>query len=241
MNSSKTTFKMDTRILSLFYNKFLTKIKKEINGLVYTVTLNEGDGGIDFNFTNPKNLSVNTNVLNGEVEELINDFVKFLPKKESEKVSPIFYDILKKVKVFYNGELVDNISGEIYLSKEDIEKYKRLAKTINVFNIGNFFSPCDVTFLDVVSDDNAHIRLDLNVKLLYPELNGEFLDKEELVEFFIEAFEDNDFYDYVNHHFAGVLLDDIWGTPLLCDQDYMYISTNVDFFDKKGDRLSWWV
>jgi hypothetical protein len=43
MNSSKTTFKMDTRILSLFYNKFLTKTKKEINGLVYTVTLNEGD------------------------------------------------------------------------------------------------------------------------------------------------------------------------------------------------------
>jgi hypothetical protein len=34
---------MDTRILSLFYNKFLTKTKKEINGLVYTVTLNEGD------------------------------------------------------------------------------------------------------------------------------------------------------------------------------------------------------
>jgi hypothetical protein len=232
---------MDTRILSIFYNKFLTKIKKEINGLVYTVTLNEGDGGIDFNFTNPKNLSVNTNTLGGEVEVLIDSFVKFLPKKESEYVSPIFYDILKKVKVFYNGELVDNKSCEIYLSKEDIEKYKRLAKTINVFKIKNFFSPCDVTFLDVVSEDNTHIRLDLNVKLLYPELNGEFLDKEELVEFFKEAFEDHKFYDYVNDRFAGVLLDDIWGTPLLSDQDYMYTSTNVDFFDKKGDRISWWV
>jgi hypothetical protein len=232
---------MDTRILSIFYNKFLTKIKKEINGLVYTVTLNEGDGGIDFNFTNPKNLSVNTNTLGGEVEVLIDSFVKFLPKKESEYVSPIFYDILKKVKVFYNGELVDNKSGEIYLSKEDIEKYKRLAKTINVFKIKNFFSPCDVTFLDVVSEDNTHIRLDLNVKLLYPELNGEFLDNEELVEFFNKAFEDHKFYDYVNDRFAGVLLDDIWGTPLLSDQDYMYTSTNVDFFDKKGDRISWWV
>jgi hypothetical protein len=52
---------------------------------------------------------------------------------------------------------------------------------------------------------------------------------------------DDKFYDYVNDRFAGVLLDDIWGTPLLSDQDYMYTSTNVDFFDKKGDRISWWV
>ena len=231
---------MDTRILSLFYNNFLTPLKKELHGLIYTVTPNEYDGGIDFNFTNPKNLSVNTNVLNGEVEELINDFVKFLPKKGSDYNNPIFFDILKKVNTFYNGELVYKKRGEIYLSKEDIEKYKRLAKTLNVFKINDFFSPCDVTFSDLVAEDAEAIRLDLNVKLLYPELNGKFVDKKELFEFFTEAFDDDRFYDYMYYSFADVLSDDIWENPLLVDKNYMFITSNIDFFDKKGDRIRWW-
>jgi len=232
---------MDTRILSLFYNNFLTPLKKELHGLIYTVTPNEYDGGIDFNFTNPKNLSVNTYVLSGEVEELIDDFVKFFPKKESDYNNPIFFDILKKVNILYNGELVEQKGGEIYLSKEDIEKYKRLAKTANVIKINDFFSPCDVTFSDLVAESSEAVRIDLNVKLLYPELNGKFLDNKELVEFFTEAFKDDGFYDYISYGiFADVLHNDIWENPLLVNKNYMFIVSNIDFFDKKGDRIRWW-
>lgn len=226
---------MDTRLLSIFYNKFLSRQSKDFEGLKYTTKLND-DGIIIFNFTNPNNLSVNTNVLWSHVEEIAYDFGKFIPDFNNYS-DPFFKQILERVKIEYEDINIEQRRGFIYLNPEDVEKFNRIAKSLNIFKYGDFWSPCTTIFVDLDNEGREGVRIELSIKLLHPEYKGEPISNSDLEKLMRDLYEDDNFFDYIQYGYPDSLHNEIWHNPLLLDNEFMYTTATVTLFDKNGEEI----
>lgn len=240
---------MDNRLLSIFYNKFLSREKKDYHGLEYYTYLNE-DGIAVLAFENPKKLSVNLEVLKSVKDDLIHDFLKFIPKIGNDNYNrDLFKTLFNKIYVSYEGEIIEKDSDsqfkyrqyrDILINQEDLDHLKRLAKLNTEFNILGLESVCSVMFDNAVMEDSDHLRVDLNVKLLNPKYKGVEIDYKKLKEVVNQLVDDDNFYDYINHGFVDNILNFFWGNPLLLDRNYMFTTSNITFFDENGNQIRWW-
>lgn len=235
---------MNPRLLSIFYDKFLSREKKDFHGLEYSTILNE-DGIIILDFENPKKLSVNLQVIKGVKADLIHDFLKFIPQKNND----YFKNFFNKIYVSYEGEIIEKDSDsqfkyrqyrDVLMNREDVEHIKRLSKLITNFNISGIESICTTTYEGAVMEDDEHLRIDLNVKLLNPKYEGVEIDNKKLKEVMAELIDDDNFFDYINNSFPDDILNFFWNNPLLLDGAYMFTSANIDFYNQKGERIKWW-
>jgi len=176
---------MNPRLLSIFYDKFLSREKKDFYGLVYYTYLNE-DGIVILAFENPKKLSVNLEVIKSVKDDLIHEFIKFIPTKGNDYYNrDLFKTFFDKIYVSYDGEIIekDNESQfkyrqyrDVLINQEDLGYLKRLAKLTTEFNILGLESVCSVMYVNAVMEDSEHLRIDLNVKLLNPKYKGVEVD-----------------------------------------------------------------
>ena len=227
---------LNNRILSLFYSKFLTKDVKDYYGMKYTSLMGQ-DGRIQINFTNPENLSFNPEVLKGQKEEFVLDFLKLIGFIRGWE-EPLFKELLNRIDILYDGKKINN--RVVYLNSSDTQLLNILSKSIVVYDIEGFYSPCSVTFENAYIEAEDHIQLNLNVKLLNPTYkNDKHLSDDELKDAIQEVIESDNGYDY-SMIFADSLVGFFWNNPLLMDTDYMFITSSLDFFDKNGEKIKWW-
>lgn len=240
---------MEGRILSIFYDKFLNREKKDFHGLEYYTYLNE-DGIAVLEFENPKKLSVNLEVLKSVKDDLIHNFLKFITIGNNYDNRDYFKNLFNKIYVSYEGEIIEKDSDsqfkyrhyrDILINQEDLGYLKRLAKLNTEFKVLGFESVCSVTYDDAVMEDSDHLRIDLDVKLFNPKYNGVEVDIPKLKEVVNELVDDDNFYDYINHGFADNILNFFWGNPLLLDRNYMFTTSSITFFDENGNQIKWWV
>lgn len=240
---------MNSRLLSIFYDKFLSREKKDFHGLEYSTTLNE-DGIVILDFENPKKLSVNLEVVKSVKDDLIHNFLKFITIGNNYDNRYYFKDLFNKIYVSYEGEIIEKDSDsqfkyrqyrDILINQEDLGYLKRLAKLNTEFKFLGFESVCSVTYDNAVMEDSDHLKIDLDVKLFNPKYNGVEVDIPKLKEVVNELVDDDNFYDYINNGFADNILDFFWSNPLLMDINYMFITSNITFFDENGNQIKWWV
>lgn len=241
---------MESRLLSIFYDKFLSREKKDFHGLEYYTYLNE-DGIAVLEFENPKKLSVNLEVLKSVKDDLIYDFLKFIPTIGNDNYNrDLFKTLFNKIYVSYEGEIIEKDSDsqfkyrqyrDILINQEDLEYLKRLSKLTTEFNILGLESVCSVMFDNAVMEDSDHLRVDLDVKLLNPKYKGVEIDNKKLKEIMSELIDNDNFFDYINYEFSNSFLNFFWDNPLLMDRKYMFSTSNITFFDENGNQIRWWV
>jgi len=224
---------LNGRVLSLFYDKFLSSKSKNYHGLEYTVKLDD-DGQINIDFKNPKKLSYNPEVLLGHVEELIVDFLRLFGRSSDYWDQPLFKTLKEKFRLTVDG----SSDKQVYLNEKDLNKCRMAAKTIHEFKLEDFYSPCVVEY-DYADSDGESILVSLKVKLLKPEFKGKFVEDDELKLALREVLYGDYGQDY-EHEFGGPVLSVFWNNPLLIDQDYMWTGPTLQILDKHGRHIKWW-
>lgn len=228
---------LNPRLISIFYNKLVTEGKKNYQGLLYEISMHP-NGGVILNFENPKDLSFSFEVLLGFKETLTTDFINLIHRSSFNFPNAIFKKLNDKIYVTYNGKEINK--RIVYLNSEDLDTINRFAKSITIFKTNEFFSPCSTKF-DYAQTDGENLNIGFDVKLLHPEYEGKPVkDLKELGEVLKELMEDDYTYDYTSYEFADSIMSFFWNNPLLMDTEYMFLTSNIDFFDHKNNNVKWW-
>jgi hypothetical protein len=236
------TSDINPRLFTSLINSLVTKDDKSFYGITYNISLTD-DGSLRIDFRNPKDLSYNPEVLFGMMEDKVVQFFKYLSVDWN---SQVFKEVKSKFKYFMDGEDITPKTEKVryvYLNKNDKDDLNRIAKSVTVFDwsskISKLYSPVECKFQSLRCESQDQVVVDVNVKFLYPEYDSILLDNQSFARALDELFSDDNFYDYTTQEFTNPFMDFVWNKVLIIDQEYMFVTAHIDYFDKSG-RVKWW-
>ena len=236
------TSNISPRLFTSLINSLVTKEDKSFYGIIYTIRLSD-DGTLKVEFKNPEDLSYNPEVLFGMMEEKIDSFFKYLSIQFDTQ---IFKEVKSRFEYFMDGDDITPNSGKtryVYLNKSDEAEMNRISKSITIFtwSDGNdsLYSPVECKFKGLRCESEDNVVIDMDVKFLHPEYNSNLLSSDEFAKTLDELFSDDTFYDYSSQEFPNLLMEFVWTNQLILDKAYMFVTSQIDYFDKKG-QVKWW-
>lgn len=213
--------------IKLYFYKWLKGGNKtfDFNGILLTPRLDEAEDFIHWDMQNHNDVSYTSYAINNFID---NELYNFSRLTASE-----FYDKL------YRKQSV-KVPKKIYINDEDYDKFVNLAQSVETYKFEDV--KANMYVFDMGFDcDGDVFSVNLDIKLLYPTdpNTKDKLTYSQVQERLIGLNEDDLFIEYIDNRFNS-LLDEIWNTPTLIDNDNMVVGCNPQFYTDKGQRMKHW-
>jgi len=228
--------------MKIFYNSYLESPKFEINGMEYQCELTPINE-LDVYINNPNDLSYSRVAVIGYFENLIEEFIKYLPKEKPGGPSSYFY--MTKMVHYYT----DISKHEVYISSKDKTKLLEIANDIKEINAvdGDEYvairGKCNVK-IKIIGIESYGEGIEVEVEADCSELEvsfygGEYVDVltnlDDYSEIIWESRDDDWFRDKINSNFDPILTY-IWNLKTLCDNQFMWVDIRPSIM-YKGNRF----
>ena len=237
---------LNPRLIGLFNNFMVSKEPKDFHGIPYTSELTES-GDILFSFTNDNDLSYNPYCLEDAAFDKINDFVNMIGESSTWGPNSMFNRLSRKIEMSVDGNILLSPSEtnmrnrknyQFYLNKNDLNTFRRIARKTTLFDISDFRSMCETTFMGIYLESDDHVMAELQVDFYSPQYNGKDLEGvgqvSEVLRDILEG--DDEAFDYTNNNFADGIINEMWQNPLMIAKEYMMATNNLEYY-YKGQRV----
>lgn len=231
---------LNPRLIGLFNNFMVSKGPKDFHGIPYTSELTES-GDILFSFTNDNDLSYNPYCLEDVAFDKVNDFVNMIGESGSWGPNSMFSRLSRKIEMSVDGNIILNSSEtnmrnrknyQFYLNKNDLNTFRRIARKTTLFDVSDFRSMCETTFMDIYLESDDHVMVELQVDFYLPQYEGKDIDEMgQVSEILGKILEDDDeAFDYTRSNFADGIVEVIWNNPLMISKEYMMVSNSLEYY-----------
>jgi len=231
---------LNPRLIGLFNNFMVSKEPKDFHGIPYTSELTES-GDILFSFTNDNDLSYNPYCLEDVAFDKVNDFVNMIGESGSWGPNSMFSRLSRKIEMSVDGNIILNPSEtnmrnrknyQFYLNKNDLNTFRRIARKTTLFDVSDFRSMCETTFMDIYLETDDHVMVELQVDFYSPQYEGKDIDEMGQVSVILGSIleDDDEAFDYTRSNFADGIVDEIWNNPLMISKEYMMVSNSLEYY-----------
>ena len=216
------------KLLSLYLKTIGSPV--DINGLMLYPKLI--DDSIEWKLKNPNDLSYSVNVIEGHLEELLNDFMKMTGTGNS----PVWKDSFSKYCRLGNN------SSLFYINKELKNKVDKSCSDFNYIELFNedeekLSSDCHVMNWDIGYEGTDVFNFYISLQLSNSRIDGKNIDNDELSDFISD-------FIYVDTALEQEL-DLVWNiiqvimdNKNMFDTGYMFSNAVIGYFDDNGNGLT---
>lgn len=214
------------KLLKLYLKTIDTPLN--INGLLLYPHLNEDS--IEWEIKNPNDISYSNYVVDGDLEELLYDFMIMTGTKDLPAWGTDIYEKycrVGNVKYFYmNQELRQKINDKC----SDFT-------SIELHDEEKLNSECYVLNWDIGYEDHEMFNFYLSLELTNPMINGGEIDDDALGEF-VENFVYNETAQEQELDLVWHIITEIIDNKNMYDSTYMYSNAVIGYFDRFGNGLT---